>query len=63
LLQFKLGFFGGAQKFAALMNVLNSAVSIKNNFAQMVVYIEVFYAKCNEPYAVPKVMKSIIHQT
>jgi hypothetical protein len=59
LLQFKLGFFGGSQKFAALMNLMNYAVSIKNNFAQMMVYTEVFYKKFDEAYTLPNAMKSV----
>jgi hypothetical protein len=58
LLQFKFGFFGGSQKFAALMNVLNYAIGLKYNFEQMLAYIEVFYTKCDASFK-PKVMKTI----
>jgi hypothetical protein len=54
----KFGFFGGSQKFAALMNVLNYAIRLKHNFDQMLTYIRVFYTKCDAPFK-PKVMKTI----
>jgi hypothetical protein len=56
LLQFKFGFFGGSQKFAALMNVLNYAFGLKYNIGQMLAYIEAFYTK-SAP-SLPKVMKN-----
>jgi hypothetical protein len=58
MLQCKFGQIGGAQKFVSLMNLLNSAISLKFKFLSMFAYMEVFYTKQALTYAYPKIMQS-----
>jgi hypothetical protein len=58
LLQFNLGLFGGAQKFASLIGLLNEAISLGYKYLSMFTYIEVFYEKQAPYYACPAIMHS-----
>jgi hypothetical protein len=58
LLQINLGLFGGSQKFASLIGLLNEAFSLRYKYLSMFAYIEVFYAKNALNHAYPVIMHS-----
>jgi hypothetical protein len=62
LLQSKFGIFAGAQRLAALMNLLERVNKVHHLIYELMFHMEFFYEQKRSEEIFPKAFNSIIHK-